>query len=137
MNLFEMNYNKLFNLKQSNFHILVYAIIIFLGIIILLSLYVEVYQINEFYGIYENNQLNVKINEKLSENIYSVDYIEFKNEMLKIKDITFIDYEIVDNNIFSIVEIEIDKKMKNNEIGKVKFYYEKEKLIKYIFDLFE
>lgn len=137
MNLFEMNYNKLFNLKQSNFHILVYAIIIFLGIIILLSLYVEVYQINEFYGIYENNQLNVKINEKLSENIYSVDYIEFKNEMLKIKDITFIDYEIVDNNIFSIVELEIDKKMKNNEIGKVKFYYEKEKLIKYIFDLFE
>lgn len=137
MNLFKMNYNKLFNLKQLNFNLVIYGTIIFLGIVCLISFYIEVYQIDEFYGIYENNKLNVKISEKLSENIHDIDYIEFKNEKIKIKNIEFINYEIVDNSIFENIELEIDKKFLDNEIGKVKFYYGKQKLIKYIFDLFE
>lgn len=137
MNIFKMNYNKLFNLKILNFNILIYIVLIILAILFIISFQIEVYQIDEFYGIYENNKLNVKINEKLSENIHNIDFIIFKNEKHKIKNINFISYEIIENSIFENIEIELDKSFLNNEIGKVKFYYGKQKLIKCILELFE
>lgn len=136
MNLFNLNYNKLQNLKQIEFNIFIYLIIIVLGILIILAFNIEVYKINEYYGIYENDKLNVKINNKLSENIKNIEYIVFKSEKSNIKKVSFLNYEIVDNNILENVEIELDNEFSNNEIGLVKFYYGKQKLIKYIFELF-
>lgn len=136
MNLFNINYDKLSNLKQINFKVLILIVIFSLFVLIFISFKIDIYNIGEFYGIYKNNKLNVQIDRKLSENIHNVDYIIFKKEKILIKNIDFINYEVIDNNIVENIELKLDKGLFDNEVGIVKFYYGKQKLINYILELF-
>ena len=46
-------------------------------------------------------------------------------------------YRIVDDNIFEEVNLIVDRYVYENEVGKVTILYDKQKIIKYILDLFK
>lgn len=137
MDLFKINYNKLSNLRQLNFNILIIIVMLLFMILIFVSLNIEVYKTFECMGIYSNNTLKIKINSKLSDNLKNAEYSFFQNQKLNFQIVNFGSYELIDNTIFQEIDLSVDKKFYDNEIGLVEFYYQKQKLLIYIFDLFK
>ena len=137
MDYFKINYNRMLNLRQKNFYVLIVIIIILCVIIIIASLNIKIDQREECYGIFNNNILKVKINSKLSDKIKSSKYIIFNNTKTNFKINKYDSYEIINNEIYQDIELLVDKKFYDNEIGMVKFYYGKKSIFYYFLDLFK
>lgn len=137
MNYFKINYEKLQNLNQKRFYILIIFIIFIFILIILICHFVNVNQKLAFYGICNDNTLTLKINNKLSDTLKNNSYLNFNKRKIKYKILNYGRYEIIDNEIFQEINLTIENEVINNEVGKVEINYNKEKLIKFIFDLFK
>jgi len=137
MELFKINYNKLSNLRQLKFNVIVIIVILLFVMLIFLSLNIEVYKKFECMGIYSNNTLKITINSELSDNLKNAEYIIFQNKKLIFQIVNFGNYEVIDNTTFQEIDLSVDEKFYDNEIGLVEFYYQKQKLLFYIFELFK
>ncbi|MBE6156518.1 MAG: hypothetical protein E7161_02110 [Firmicutes bacterium] len=137
MKSYKINYHRLQNLFQIKYYIVVIIIVCLLTFLIIISCFINVYQISSFYGIYNDNVLKIKINNKLSDILKNNQYIEYNNQKTTYKILQFGEYEIINNEIYQEVDMTIDGNFVNNEVGLVKFYYNKQKIIEYILELFK
>lgn len=137
MDYFRINYNRLENLKQINFYKVISAIILSLTILVVLACFIKISNKETFSGIYQEGKLTIKINTKLSDTLKNNKYVFFNDEKVRYKVQSFGEIEIIDNEIYQEATLTIDKKFVNNEVGLVELYYDKQKLIKYIFELFK
>lgn len=136
MEYFKINYNKLENLQQIKYFKIILLIIVLFITIIILSLTIKIHRKFEAIGVIHDNLLLIKIDNRLSDKLNSSDYITFRDEKLNFEINKFGEYEIIDNVIFQEVELIIDKNFYDNEIGSIKFYYDKTSIFKYVLDLF-
>lgn len=128
------SYYFLQNIKYKNNLFL----IIFLGIFIILinlSLFLETYSYFNTYGIYENGFIKVNILLENSDNITLSDKMKIKNEeySFKINSISNLLSENYQN--YQIYTLKTNINLKENEVVKITFYYNKEKIIKKIFKI--
>ena len=137
MDYFKINYNKLQNLSQINFYKIIFLIFILLIILFILSFKINISKRYEFYGIYKENLLNIKIEKTLSGKLKNSKYILFNDIKTNFKINDYGDYEIINNDIYQEIELIVDEKFYDNEIGLVEFYCDKKILFKYILDLFK
>lgn len=137
MDYFKVNYNKLRNMKQINFFIIVVVWIIVILFLILLASKIYIYDKIVSYGVYSNKILTIKINNNLSDKIKNSDYITFNNQKTDYQIHNFTNFEVIDDKIFQEVNLIIDDKFYDNEIGKVVFYHHKKSILKYILNLFK
>jgi len=137
MSYFKINYDKLKNLNQTKYHIFIGILISIILLIILISFFININKKLTFYGICNDNILTLKINSKLSDNFKNNSHIKFNNKKLKYTILNYGKYEIIDNEIYQEINLTIENKLIDNEVGKVELYYNKEKLIKFIFKLFK
>lgn len=140
MKYFRINYERLRNLEQINFYKIIIIIIISLIFLVIVACNVSIYHKISFYGIYSDNILTIKINNKLSDTIKKGQYIKFNGVKTKYKIDTLTgygEYEIIDNEIYQVINLKVDTEFYNNEVGLVELYYNKQKIIKYIFESFK
>lgn len=137
MEYFKINYYKLQNLSQLNFYKIIIFIILNLLILLIMGYFMSTYDKVSFSAIYNNNILTIKINNKLSDTLKNNKYIVFNDVKTKYKILEYGEYEIIGNEIYQEVNLSVDKEFINNEVGIVELYYDKQKIIKYIFELFK
>lgn len=137
MNYFKINYNRLENLPQIKFYKLIFLLIIILVILIFISSFMYTYKTINLYGYYTDEILHIKINNILSDKIKNGKYLTFNNKKTAYEVISYGEYEIIENEIYQDVSLELEKNFINNEIGTVKIKYDKKRIINYIFDLFK
>ena len=137
MNYFKINYNKLENLPQIKFHRFILLLLLIIMSVIMSSYFINTYHTLSTYGYYKDNEVHIKINNKLSDAVKNSEYITFNNVNTTSLDTVLEDYEIIDNEIYQNIKITLDKKFLDNEIGLLKIHYRKQKLLFYILELFK
>lgn len=137
MDYYKVNYNKLWNLPQIRFSILLLIIIIFSTYLFILSLFINVYDTFNGYGIYKDKTVILQVNSKLSDILANNIEIKFNNRKITCNKIEYKDYEFVNNEILQIVYLYIDESFIDNEIGTIKINYNEQRLIKYVLKLFK
>ena len=137
MKYFKINYCRLQNLTQINYYIVVFVMLILIVILLLIASLKTISIKEEYYGIYVDNVLNIKINVKLSDKFKSKEHIIFNNKKTKYKIVKFNDFEIVNNEIYQNITLALDEDFHNNEVGLVELYYDKKSILNYIFELFK
>lgn len=137
MNYFQVNYYRLRNLSQKHLFAIIILIII-IGIFILgFSYFKVVSRKYNCYGIYQNNLLNIKVMQDKIDIFKDNKKLIFNNKDVKYKINNMGEYELIDNKIYQNIYLTIDGDVYDNEVGEVEIYYRKEKLIKFIFELFK
>lgn len=137
MNYYNVNYESLKRIKVTKYF--TFLVIIFL-ILIGLFLYLKKMQIisnYEIYGIYENDMLHLKIHSNLSDKLNKCQYVIFQDKKVKITNLTFNDYEFINEEIFQTVYLTLNEKFKQNEIGIVKIPMQEKNAFDYILELFK
>jgi hypothetical protein len=137
MDYYKINYKKLENIHQIRYSFFIGVFILIITIIVILSFINYAYDIEEFYGIYNDNILTFKINTKLSDKLKKENILSFNNKEVNYKILEFKDYEIINNEIYEIVELKIDGDFYQNEVGIIKIYFDKKRIIFHILDLFK
>ncbi len=137
MDYYQINYKKLENIHQIRYSFFIGVFILIITIIVILSFINYAYDIEEFYGIYNDNILTFKINTKLSDKLKKENILSFNNKEVNYKILEFKDYEIINNEIYEIVELKIDGDFYQNEVGIIKIYFDKKRIIFHILDLFK
>jgi len=137
MEYFKINYYRLKNINQIKFFQIVFVLIIIFIILIILSFNKNIQSKVSFSGIYNDNILKIKINNKLSDILNDNEYIVFNNVKTTYGILDYGEYEIIDNEIYQIVNLTVDEKYKDNEVGIVELYYNKQKIFDFILDLFK
>lgn len=137
MDYYQINYKKLENIHQIRYSFFIGVFILIITIIVILSFINYAYDIEEFYGIYNDNILTFKINTKLSDKLKKENILSFNNKEVNYKILEFKDYEIINNEIYEIVELEIDGDFYQNEVGIIKIYFDKKRIMFHILDLFK
>lgn len=137
MDYFKVNYDKLKNLEQKNYYIIIVFSLFILLYVSFLALFIKVKKNITYYGIINDGVLNLKINSELSDKIKKGNTLKFKDTMMSYTVLSFNEYDIIDNIIYESISLKLDGNFYNNEVGKVTIYYDDEKLCKYIFDLFK
>lgn len=137
MNYFQVNYYRLRNLSQKHLFAIIILIII-IGIFILgFSYFKVVSRKYNCYGIYQNNLLNIKVMQDKIDIFKDNKKLIFNKKEVKYKINNMGEYELIDNKIYQNIYLTIDGDVYDNEVGEVEIYYRKEKLIKFIFELFK
>lgn len=137
MEYFKINYYKLQNLSQLNFYKIIIFIILNILILLIVGCFISIYNKASFSAIYNNNILTIKINNKLSDTLKNNKYIVFNDVKTGYEILEYGEYEIIGNEIYQKVNLSVDKEFINNEVGIVELYYNKQRIIKYIFELFK
>lgn len=137
MDYYQINYKKLENIHQIRYSFFIGVFILIITIIVILSFINYAYDIEEFYGIYNDNILTFKINTELSDKLKKENILSFNNKEVNYKILEFKDYEIINNEIYEIVELKIDGDFYQNEVGIIKIYFDKKRIIFHILDLFK
>ena len=137
MNYFQVNYYRLRNLSQKHLFAIIILIII-IGVFILgFSYFKVVSRKYNCYGIYQNNLLNIKVMQDKIDIFKDNKELVFNNHKVAYKIKNMGEYELIDNKIYQNIYLTIDGDVYDNEVGEVEIYYRKEKLIKFIFELFK
>ena len=103
------------------------------GILLILSLTLETYSTNLVYGIYNDNYILCSIPISNSDSVISGEYLKINNQKYKydIKQISEL-YAIENENYQDYLLATVNNEYKNNQVIKMTFYYQKEKIIKKI-----
>ncbi len=137
MKYFQVNYYRLRNLSQKHLFAIIILIII-IGIFILgFSYFKVVSRKYNCYGIYQNKLLNIKVMQDKIDIFKDNKKLIFNKKEVKYKIKNMGEYELIDNKIYQNIYLTIDGDVYDNEVGEVEVYYRKEKLIKFIFELFK
>ena len=134
---FQINYDSLKKLSQIKFHRIILLLCVVFVILIIISFKVTVYKKLECYGIYNNGLLIVKVSSEQSQIIKDNHDLTFNGDKLTYKVNSFGEYELIENGIYEQINLTIDNVLYDNEVGIVTIHYGKQKLIKYIFELFK
>ena len=137
MNYLKINYQKLLNLK---IHKYIFWDFLFILIIILSLIYVFTHSISKrltCYGVYDGLVLKIIANESLSDAISKNKTLYFNNTKVNYEIDEYGEYQVIDDVIYQQIDLAIDKELYDNEVGEVKLYYEKKKLITFILELFK
>lgn len=137
MQYFKVNYQKLANLHQCNFLLYIVVIIIMLIIITFLSFHIKVSKKIEDYGIYNDGVIAIKIKNELSDIYKNNHTLSFNNIETDYKIKSYGAYEIINNEVYQEIFLEVDNDFYNQEVGLVVIHYDKERLIKFIWKLFK
>ncbi len=137
MNYFQVNYYRLRNLSQKHLFTIIVLIIICGVVILTFSYFKVVSKKYNCYGIYQNNLLNVKFSQDKIDILKTNKELIFNKQKVTYKIKNMGEYEIIDNKIYQNIYLTIDGDVYDNEVGEVEIYYHKEKLIKFIFELFK
>lgn len=137
MKYFRCNYHKLEHLKQVNYWIFINVIFVISILFIIIAACTPMSLKINCYGIYKDNILTIKINSKLSDKLKNVQYITFKNQKIQYYIDAFKEYEFIGDDIYQVVNLAIDGKFLDNEVGKVTIHYDKKTILRYILDLFK
>lgn len=137
MEYFKINYHRLQNLSQVSFYKIIFVFLSSLALLLILSCFISAYHKISFPGFYNDNILRIKVNNKLSDKLKENQYIEFNNKKTSYKIVEFGEYEIIDEEIYQEIALTIDETFIDNEVGIVELYYDKEKIIKHILELFK
>ena len=137
MNYFKINYDKLKHLKIKKLFVLVLIFILFIISFLIFGSLQEVTKKIVSYGIYDGEVLKLKVNNMLSDILKNNNTIYFKGQKTKYKISYFGNYEVIDNLVYQEVYLTIAGDFYPNEVGEVVLYYDKEKLNKYILELFK
>jgi len=135
MDYFKVNYNKLQYMPQLNFNKIIILLTISIVFLIVIALNLKIYHSFECYGVYSNNLLTIKINNELSDEIKNSKYITFNKVKTNFKINNYGKYEITNEKIYQEIELIIDEEFYDDEIGLVKFYYDKKNIFKFIFNI--
>lgn len=125
-----MNYDFLIEIKYHK-KIYVFLILIIITILTLLSIKIYAYDTYLTYGVYDNC-LVVNVPTNNSDSVLKGNYLQVDNKKYtyKVKNISELQYQNEIN--YQTYEIIIDEKYKTNEVKKITFFYNKEKIIKKI-----
>ena len=134
--MYAVNYDKLQNLKQIKYYLFILGIIFLILFFIIFSLFINVNRKVSYYGVFNNGMLNIKINIELSDEIKKNHILKYNNENYRYEIQEFGDIEIVDNKIMQDVKLNVEGNNYSNEVGLITFNYHKQKLCKYILELF-
>ncbi len=137
MDYFKVNYDKLKNLEQKNYYIIIVFGLFIILYVSFLAFFIKVKKNITYYGIINDGVLNLKINSELSDKIKKGNTLKFKDTTTSYTVLSFNEYDIIDNIIYESISLKLDGNFYNNEVGKVTIYYDDEKLCKYVFDLFK
>ncbi len=137
MNYYQINYDKLQKLYQINFFIIIVGIIFLIFYLVFLAFFTSINQKITCYGFINDGILTIEIENSLSDKIKKGKTLEFNKTKISYQIKDFGEYKIVDNKVWQTVELTIDGKAFNNEVGEVTIYYGKQKVIKYILELFK
>ncbi len=135
MDYFKINYSKLKHLPEKKFNKLIILLVIVIIFVIFCASKIVIYEKEQVYGIYLNEELIVKINNELSKKLDKCEYIMFNDSKVNFKIKEYGEYEIINNEIYQEIKIIVDKDFYHNEVGKVEFYYDKKSVLKYIINL--
>ncbi len=137
MRTYITNYERLKNLKQRKYYLIIILVSITTISFLISSLFISVSKKITTYGIYEDEVLKININNELSDKIRKNNTLIFNGTKVSYQSVYVNNYEVIDNNIYLNLWLTVDKKFYDNEVGEVTLCYDKEKLIKYIFELFK
>lgn len=135
MDYFKVNYHRLANLNQIKYFYFVIFVLILIFVIIFFSFKIRVSKVLNSYGIYHDGVLTIKIQNKLSDIIINNNMLSFDNKDTKYLIQDFGDYEIINDDIYQEINLIVDEKFYENEIGVVKVRYEERRIIKHILKL--
>lgn len=137
MEYFNINYDRLRNMHQVNFYIIVIIIILIFLFLLFIANFINVSKKLSFYGVYDQEILRIKINCELSDIIKNNNELVFNGDETTYKINSYGNYDLLDSLIYQEIDLTLDKNFSNNEVGVIELYYDKQKLIKYIFKLFK
>lgn len=137
MDYFKINYSKLKNLPEKKFDRLIILFVIIIIFVVFCASKIMIYEKEQVYGIYLDNILTIKVNNKYSKYLDKSEYIKFNDSKVNFKIKEYGEYEIINNEIYQEVKIIVDKDFYQNEVGIVEFYYDKKSVLKYIISLLE
>jgi len=124
-------------MHEIKYYKFIIFIIIISIVLIIVSLFTYTSKQISFYGIYNDKNIHIKFNTKLSDKIKNNEYLKFNNIKTKYSILEFGDYEIIDNEIYQNIILTVDNDFINNEVGLIELSYDNEKTINYILDLFK
>ena len=137
MRTYITNYERLKNLKQRKYYLIIILVSITTTSFLISSLFIPISKKITTYGIYEDEVLKININNELSDKIRKNNTLIFNGTKVSYQSVYVNNYEVIDNKIYLNLWLTVDKKFYDNEVGEVTLCYDKEKLIKYIFELFK
>lgn len=137
MDYFKINYSKLRNLPEKKFDKLIILFVIIIIFVVFCANKIMIYEKEQVYGIYLDNILTIKLNNKYFKYLDKSEYIKFNDSKVNFKIKEYGEYEIINNEIYQEVKIIVDKDFYQNEVGIVEFYYDKKSVLKYIINLLE
>ena len=127
-----MNYDYIKNIKPiKNYFIIIIFLII--SVIIILLFFTRCYDTYQTYATYDGKSLNVSVQINSSDIIKKAHYFKHNSMVIKYKIDKVSDLLLKDNENYQIYVLKIDKGyFKENEVGKIVFYFKRERIIKKI-----
>ena len=136
MNYERINYDELKRLKQINYHFFLIGLIILGILIFIFCIFIHVSKEAKFYGYYDNDELVINVDNKLSDYIKKNHQLKFKDTYYEYRVKSFKEYNLVDNVVYEKMSLAVEGPL-NGEIGEVTIFYDNVRLIKFILDLFK
>jgi hypothetical protein len=129
MNSYKYNYYNIINIKPNN-HLLLIAITSILLLIIGCLLYVEIYDTKTFYAIANDGILNLDIEIDNSDTVINAQFIKIGDKYYKYRIVNIGDVEVDANNFinYQTYSLIVNRSFQNNEVNKVTFYYNKQRI---------
>ena len=131
MNYYKVNYEKLKNINEINYFLFTIVILFVILYFIFLSFFIKVKSKIECFGIISDNILKINLNSKLSDKIKN-SKIKFKDTYITYEIENYGEYEIIDNEVYQIINLKVDANFYDNEVGLVTIYYNEISLWEYI-----
>ena len=98
----------------------------------------KIYSSKQYYGIYNDGYISINIDITNSDTIKKSNYIKINNNKYSysISDISSLMADEINNINYQNYKIYINESFKENEIVKIDFFYNKQRIIKKLLDLF-
>ena len=127
------NYYYLLNIKYRSFF-LIFIVIIFTIILLIISIKKDCYDEVSLYGVVNDNNILVNVLTNNSDAVQKASFIKIDNKMYNFNIINISDIKVLDNVNYQIYTINVKEKYINNEVVKITFYSNKQKIIRKIVD---
>lgn len=127
-----MNYDYIKNIKYAKLFFIIITFIVFFITLVLLS-FVKCYDTYEMYANYDGVNLNVSVLIENSDIIKRAQFFKYNSKIMKYSIIQVSELLEKENNNYQIYSLKIKgNPFIKNEIVKVVFYYNRERIIKKI-----
>ena len=127
------SYYYLLNIKYKNY-LLSSIFIISLGILLVLSIKYETYDKETIIGIVSDNNILINVTNN-SDAVQKSSFIKIEGKEYKYSIVNISELMVSGGVNYQIYTINVKEKFKNNEVVKITFYYNKQKIIRKIIDI--